>query len=494
MSVRPYQTRCENELLSYVLRGASTVLHSPTGSGKTRMATNVIKELIKMQFRIGFTVHRKELLRQACRSLGDAGIPHGLIAPGHEPTSHQVHVASINTILSRGSTLDDWVGSLDLCVPDECHHTPADGYSRFIGCLPDNCVLAGLSATPWAADRGPLGHPFREVVRAPNEMQLTEAGYLAPVRVFAPPFGRVDALRGVKKIGEEFNRKVLSKLFDKPEFNRPAVSYYAKYMAGHPCIVWCVGVQHAMHVANMFKAAGWRAKAVYGDMDEGERERVLHPETGELATGETQVVCFADLLGEGVDIPAVSGAILLRPTHSLKFFRQVVGRIERPVYAPGYDLDERDGRLAAIAASWKPWATLIDLRDNISVHGMPDDEVPWTLSDGIRGVYRNLRPTTRCGTCFCVFDRDTRHCPACGSQNPISPHNATLLRPTLLRGYDANAVRRMPLDEAVSLARTQHDFNFIAASRRLPNGWAKSEFYAKCHREEQVALRRAGLA
>ena len=42
---------------------------------------------------------------------------------------------------------------------------------------------------------------------------------------------------------------------------------------------------------------------------------------------------------------------------------QIIGRVLRTEYEEGFDLETRDGRLAAIAASGKPVATIIDHSD-----------------------------------------------------------------------------------------------------------------------------------
>ena len=50
----------------------------------------------------------------------------------------------------------------------------------------------------------------------------------------------------------------------------------------------------------------------------------------------------------------------LRPTRSPVLYIQYTGRGLRPVYAPGFDLDTKEGRLSAIAASGKPNVLFLD--------------------------------------------------------------------------------------------------------------------------------------
>jgi superfamily II DNA or RNA helicase len=78
-----------------------------------------------------------------------------------------------------------------------------------------------------------------------------------------------------------------------------------------------------------------------------------------------KVVTFVGILVEGVDCPAISAIILLRPTKSLASYLQVIGRGLRPhTFADGtvnkicYVLDH--------ASMWKE-------------HGFADDEREWSL-------------------------------------------------------------------------------------------------------------------
>lgn len=78
---------------------------------------------------------------------------------------------------------------------------------------------------------------------------------------------------------------------------------------------------------------------------------------------EIQVLTNCGLFDEGLDIPALDGAIIARPTASLAKFIQMTARPLRPC----------EGKQRAI---------IIDLADNYQRHGMPCDEREWTL-DGI---------------------------------------------------------------------------------------------------------------
>ena len=78
-----------------------------------------------------------------------------------------------------------------------------------------------------------------------------------------------------------------------------------------------------------------------------------------LADGRTQVLCSVDVVSEGTDVPAVSAAILLRPTQSEALYLQQVGRILRP----------QPGKIAIV----------LDHVGSTLKHGFVDDVRVWDL-------------------------------------------------------------------------------------------------------------------
>lgn len=91
----------------------------------------------------------------------------------------------------------------------------------------------------------------------------------------------------------------------------------------HDCkaVCFCAGIEHAEMMANMFNENGYKAKSVTS-RNSSEIDRV----SGELARGEINYLCVADILNEGIDIPEIDTVLFLRPTESLTVFLQQLGR------------------------------------------------------------------------------------------------------------------------------------------------------------------------
>ncbi len=383
-TLRPYQSKNLAELLACLARGESPLYVLPTGGGKTQILCSVAADRMRDGWNVGIFVHRVELLRQASHRLSSLGIEHGILAPGHELTSHRVHVASIDTVAARKERLTPWLKSLDLAIPDEAHHAVAAKWAETLA-IPKQRL--GVTATPCRTDGKGLGESglFQRLVRGPSIIELTEAGYLAPGQVFAPPTG-LD-LGAVAKRGGDYVIGQLAALVDTDVLTRLALRWYDKIAlpdilrgkAPPPAVAFCTTVEHARHVAEAFLAHGVRAASVDGTMRGLERDAAIEG----LADGSVQVLTSCELIGEGLDIPAVAAALLLRPTQSTGLYLQQIGRALRP-------------------HADKTHASIVDLVGNTATHGMFDAARQWDLAGGLKGRERAVAGTWRCRICYRV--------------------------------------------------------------------------------------------
>lgn len=389
-SLRDYQQSGVDAIREAFRRGRRAPLYVlPTGGGKTYTFSHIASSARALGNRIAILVHRQELLEQASQSLTSLGVPHGLLSPRYTETREAVQVASVQTLLRRLERFE----APDLIITDEAHHAVSSTYRKIYAAFPRARIL-GVTATPVRGDGKGLGEIFDELVLGPTISELIKRGALVSPVVYAPPVG-LD-LAGVRKILGDYDKKELSERVDKPKITGCAVSHYIKYAAGKPAIAFCVSVRHAAHVAEEFRAAGVRSTHVDGGMRDEERRAALEG----LRSGAIDVLTSADLIGEGVDVPRVEVAILLRPTHSEALFLQQVGRALRP-------------------CEGKTHALVLDHVGNCMRHGLPDDDRGWSLA-GSAGARRGAGdgPITRieqCEKCFFVYETGPEQCPACGN-------------------------------------------------------------------------------
>ena len=173
-----------------------------------------------------------------------------------------------------------------------------------------------------------------------------------------------------------------------------AVTEYQRLCPGVPAVAFCVDVAHSEAVAAAFNAAGVRALHLDGETPASERRSAI----AGLGSGEIQVITNCGLISEGVDVPAIGGAILLRPTASVALYLQMVGRALR--LAPG-----------------KERAVLLDFSGNAARHGLPDGERAWSLdSKPRRQREKSVGPGLRkCPSCSALMRAAAIECAECGA-------------------------------------------------------------------------------
>jgi superfamily II DNA or RNA helicase len=206
--------------------------------------------------------------------------------------------------------------------------------------------------------------------------------------------------------------------------------------------VFCADIDHSQRVASAFRERGYRAAHVDGDTPADERRALI----AALATTELQVVTNCGLISEGLDVPNVAAAILLRPTKSLALYLQQVGRALRP-------------------AAGKDRALILDHAGNTYRFGLADTPRQWSLDGRPKG--EGEAPVRRCpgGALVPAASFD---CPECGAE---------------LRSREKVEVEHVPLIEAEKLkimnygqalrwaGESEERLRLVAKARGYKRGW-----------------------
>ena len=434
MNLRPYQlTAIENVMAS--INDAPVILCGPVGSGKTRMAVEICQRL---NLKTVWIAHRRELIYQAAQAIENAGGECGIILPGEPHTDHQIQVASVQTLARRG------MPDCDLLVVDECSHMAASSYQTLQAPL-----MLGLTATPYRLDGRGLRPPFQSIVTAASVQELVDQGYLVDPEVYAPPS---PDLTGIRKRAGDYANDQLATRMSTPKLVGNIVEHWLKLTPNRKTVVFAVNINHSKMITQQFVDAGVRAEHLDGTSTD--RDEVL----ARLKSGETTVVSNCNLLIEGWDLPSLEVAVMARPTASLSFHLQSLGRIMR-------------------SCPEKLGATVLDHSGNHERHGTVTQVIPYSL-DGItkqsKPAYHGLG---RCPVCYMLLPSDWTLCPGCGATRPepkIPKHvdgNLELWKTTDFYKqadyWDALEKRRIEsgYKEGWSLFRFKHKYGIIPTIR-----------------------------
>lgn len=503
ISLRRYQNDCVGAVRSCIIRMVKYVLLVlPTGGGKTVIFTYMAHRSATRGNRTLILVHRIELLRQTSRALDKFGVEHGMINPMYTPNfTVNTQVASVQTIIKRLAYFlaVNWIP--DTIIVDEAHHATAGSWRKVIDyfkTVNPNLVVVGVTATPVRTDGQGLGVDsggmFEEMVCGPSVKWMMDEGFLVRAKVLSPP-KKFDS-SGLKKTKGDYNPKELENLINKPIITGDAVDHYTEVCPGVPSIVFCTSVKHTEEVAQEYRNSGYRFYAIDGTTDDDTRKRILDG----LVDGSVQGVCSCDLISEGTDVPAATCATLLRPTASWSLFAQQIGRVLRPVYAPGFDLETREGRLASIAASEKPFAYVLDHVGNvgnwvngefIENHGLPDKEHEFDLTGEIKKkrskkVEKAIR-VQMCNSCFAVHE-PAPVCPECGHVYEIKDNSPKKIEGQLQEITEGMVSKKQdPVKQSKNIQLAKADsieqLLEIAKQRGYKDSWAHIQFGIKQKKE-----------
>jgi DNA repair protein RadD len=392
MILRDYQERSITEVGLEIAAGRRRpLLVAPTGSGKTIIATEVVKRALAKNRRVMFIAHRDELISQCSAKLIDHGIQHGIVSAAHGGyrPDRPVQVCSIQTLQAR----DEWPDA-DLIIIDEAHLARAARYEPLFEKYP-RAVVVGLTATPIRLDGKSLGDVFDGLVVVASPRQLIDEGHLVDYEGFSYD---VPDLSGVERVRGDYNASQLHQ--------RGTVLYgniltqWAAHARHLRTVLFAINIAHSKELTDVFRGAGIAAEHVDGVMSKKQRRALI----ARVRSGKTQVVTNVAILGEGFDCPELKCVVLARPTMSLALYLQQVGRGMRP---------EESGLLARIH----------DHAGNVSRHGFPDDEREWTLEDQPKKRRRDTDdapPTRTCDKCRKIYRPSLGACPACGHVNEKS--------------------------------------------------------------------------
>jgi superfamily II DNA or RNA helicase len=387
-TLRPYQSEAVDEIRQGYQQGHRSVLFVlPTGGGKTVLFSHITRETAARGNRVCVLVHRAELLRQASASLTALGVPHGLIAAGRSMNlAAPVQVASVQSLVRRLHLIPQEF--FQLLVIDEAHHSNAGTWAKVLKHCASARVL-GVTATPCRSDGRGLGEWYSHMVLGPTPAELTDAGFLAQARVFAPPG---PSLLGLRKRMGDYDMEKAGEMMQQGDVMGDCLAHYRRHLDGQTAIAFCCSVAHSVAVAEMFQREGVDASYIDGTMDAGRREQLLT----ELGAGRLKVLTSCQLIGEGVDVPSVAGCILLRPTQSVSLHLQMIGRCLRP----------QPGKTAVI----------LDHVGNYKEHGHHLEDREWSL-DGTPKRDREKAPSIKnCPECFATVLSGVLICPECGHE------------------------------------------------------------------------------
>ena len=347
-TLRPYQTEALQRLRQAAKKKKRLLFTMPTGSGKTLLACELVKTAKEKLRSVIFLAYSKENIDQMSRKLSDYGLEHGIIKSGCRPSlMATVQVASIMTLIRREMPF-----SPDMILVDEAHRVTAKSYRGIVDAYPEAWDI-GLTASPVAPNGKGLGDVYDDLVVGMQMQELIQLGYLVPTKVYAPS---TPDLKNIGIRAGDYKEEELEKRVNKAKLVGDIVEHWQRLANGKRTVCFATTIAHSNHIVEQFKHAGIAAEHLDGETPDARRTELLE----RLRDGNIDIISNVGVLQESWDEPSVECMIQARPTKSLRFYIQTIGRSLRP--HPN-----------------KEYALILDHAGNTLRHGFIHENWDWTL-------------------------------------------------------------------------------------------------------------------
>lgn len=339
-SLYSYQQEAKVSIFATWDKYDNVMFQMPTGTGKTRLFTSLIKDIIKNdkdKGKIIIIAHRKELIDQISASLSNYEIDHALFISGVKRNfSKRVQVASIASLTHPKTWKKQEIKdlSVDYIIIDEAHHTMAKTYARLCKRY-ESAKKLGVTATPWRMSHSGFmffdcfkrkQEYFQTLIRSKPISWFIKEHYLSPYTYYSiqdksDTKKLIDSIRIDDKLGDYVESDLIKK-FNTIVIRAKLLDSYQKYANGKKGIVYAINQTHGKDICNQYQEAGLKAAYIDSNTKPLERKTIIE----RFRKGLLEVLVNVNIFSEGFDCPDVEFIQLARPTKSLALYLQQVGR------------------------------------------------------------------------------------------------------------------------------------------------------------------------
>ena len=334
ITLRDYQQLAKEEIFSKWNRVDNILYQMPTGTGKTRLFTSIIRDISiwglrhNINYRILIIAHRSELIEQSSRSLDKYRIKHGVLAgtmKDKRDLTQAIQVASIQTITHPANQclIDDL--KFDFIIIDEAHHAVANSYQKLWDYCPDAKKL-GVTATPWRMNNSGFAQIFDAYIPSMSIKDFIQKGWLATYQYYSIPTSSelVKSIESIRELDIEgdYKNSALVELCDTSKIRAQLYDSYEKNVLGKKGIIYSISREHSEHICLQYRSRGVAIENIDSKTPAKVREKVIQA----FRNGEIDIIVNVDIFSEGFDCPDIEFIQLARPTKSLVKYIQQVGR------------------------------------------------------------------------------------------------------------------------------------------------------------------------
>ena len=361
-TLKSYQSDCLvrlNEIFDPPMSRA--ILQMPTGSGKTRTASEVMADHLKEPGirQVVWLANTRELVEQAIQCMSEVWDHVGTRRCRFNRAwdgnlkripdwSEEDCVFTVMSLQSGWKLVDgDYDGFRELfshttlVVVDEAHIAVAPTYSEVIRSFvrTSQCKVLGLTATPGRTiedETYELADLFFGNICSledPDESRDNAIGYLQSIGVMAEAFHQPLIYRSKIQLnsteqasleaGSDYSEKILAQLGSDADRTIAVVQMLRNLLDQDARIImFAPSVENSFLVSAILVFLGYKSIHVSGKTPPKTRDSIIQ----KFVAGEHQIMCNYGVLATGFDAPTVDVVCIARPTNSPVLYSQMIGR------------------------------------------------------------------------------------------------------------------------------------------------------------------------
>lgn len=388
---REYQEDIVTRTSRSVAKHKATILHAPTGAGKSVMIDMIVLRSITKGKTALVLSESKKIYGQLVIECGgieiNSNVKELFIQKG------KCYVGMIQTLIKRPMMIAQLqaMGSDLVLLIDECHISTS---IKLIEYLPE-ALRIGLTATPFGRPHKHLPKYYNDLVEGPQVDWLIQQGYLCTYRHIAPSTADTSLLemRNGEYTEESQDRVFATQAVYDGLFDDLKTYPFKK------CVIFVASKKQAEALNDRLIGAGHRSCRYYSELDNANYELAKFTELDMC-----DILVTIRSLSKGWNYPPIDLVILMHKTTSTSLYLQEIGRASR--ISPGKN----------------NFFICIDYANNWKQHGLYWDDRDYSeLWKEVKKPSTSLEASSvkACLNCESIIPSSARICKYCDYEYPI---------------------------------------------------------------------------
>ena len=363
MELRPNQIEPVKKGVAFFQqkKAEPSIIVAPTAFGKSVVIASIAKEVGE---RLLVIQPNKELLEQNYNKfIGLGGTASIYSAAMGEKEIGEVTYATIGSIINVAHKFHSM--GINKVIIDECDRFPREPNGMLRRFLTNAKIthILGLTATPlklqnnlnqfkepysklvMLTSKSKKGNFFKHIIHVAQIQEMTELKFWSPLYYESYDFDTGELV--YNSTGAEYSDSSIKRAYKNQNIGQKIIKKIQSLYDRKSILVAVPSIEEAKELATQLPSC----EAVYSDMPTSERNRIVE----EFKSGKIRIVVQVNILSVGFDHPELDCIITGRPTASMSWWYQFVGRVTR------IHPNKRDGLVVDFVGSVPKFGRVEDL-------------------------------------------------------------------------------------------------------------------------------------